>query len=233
MHRRRRFIRLEEKTLGSQLMTLSLFVMLLAFFIVINAISTFETNRVKPIMKSLGQTFATRLDVTVDDRPSPTESEDMSMGSGDVLERIEAMFNTHIPGPDTKVERNPISGIMTVTVPFDRFAEAMALVASGKTDAVFTPMIVGLMRSNQAGLSYRMDMTLAVPMEPPAYLRTQPEAMWAALRSLNTLALDLEEAGLAQKYFTIGMQKGAPGRLEIVFSRHRPYDPRGDGEGAP
>lgn len=233
MHKRRRFIRQEEKTLGSQLMTLSLFVMLLAFFIVINAISTFQSNKVKPVMQSLGQTFASRLDVTIDERPSSTESEDASIGEGHVLERIEALFNAHIPGPDTKTTRNDINGTMTIIVPFDRFSQAMEAVAAGKSDAVFMPMIVGLMRSNEAGLAYRMDMTLALPMDPAAYLRTSPESMWSALRSLNKTALDLEKAGLASRFLTIGLQKGPPGTIELVFTRHRPYDPRGEGEAVP
>ena len=59
--RRRRGSAGTAKSVSSQLLGLSLFIMLLAFFIVLNAISNFEESKIKPVMANLSHTFAANM----------------------------------------------------------------------------------------------------------------------------------------------------------------------------
>ena len=74
-HNRRR--RIEDSGSGKsvQLLSLALFIMLLAFFIVLNAVSTFEPNKVEPIIGSLESTFSTSTSQVAQRRPSVRPSE--------------------------------------------------------------------------------------------------------------------------------------------------------------
>ena len=51
----------ENNSSGSQVLALGLFIMLLAFFIVLNALSTFDEQLARPVIASLERTFASRI----------------------------------------------------------------------------------------------------------------------------------------------------------------------------
>jgi hypothetical protein len=50
--RRRKITQDESRSLGSQILGLTMFIMLLAFFIILNSISTFNQEKVMPCVKA-------------------------------------------------------------------------------------------------------------------------------------------------------------------------------------
>lgn len=222
---------------GGQVLALSLFIMLLAFFIVLNAISSFEQTKVRPIMQSLEYAFATKLIDQEAPQPSVTKSPEKAQNEGDTLERLKALFSSQIPGSDPRVNRS--RGVMHLTVSYEEFETAVfsigqAVDASAEQAAGFSgnflPMLVALLRNDSVGVPYRMDIMLNLP-ENPAHLQNQdPEQVAMAMRGLSMLAQKLEDAGLAQKLLSVGLQKGKSGTVDLFFRPHIPFNPLGQGE---
>lgn len=215
--------------------------MLLAFFIILNAISNFEQTKVKPVMESLGYTFASKLQQPQkDERPSVTKSSEPSINEGDTLDRLQALFNAQIPGHEAVVSKR--KGEMYVKLPFDDFETAV--MAVGQRNALeegnesaqllagfFLPTLVALMKSDRAGISFRMDMTLNIEENPAALQNRQPQQLAVLLGRMGDIAGKIEDAGLSTRLISAGLQKGEEGTVELLFRRHVPFNPLGAADG--
>lgn len=236
--RRRRSSTGTARTMSSQLLGLSLFVMLLAFFIVLNAISSFEETKVRPIIESLGYTFASRISQqTDDDRPSTREDEDTSLNEGETVDRIKALFNAQLPGHEAVISHR--KGTIHIRVPLDDFETAV--MALGQRNALdqkqegakflsgfFLPTLVALVKTDRTGASYRMDMLLNITDNPARLQNQQPKQMAAIMKSMSRIADKIEAAGLPAKLISTGLQQGEPGMVELLFQPHIPYNPLGN-----
>lgn len=224
-------------TLGSQLLSLSLFIMLLAFFIVLNAISSYEQTKVNPVVESISYAFASRLAAQQgDDHPSTGRSDETSSGEGDVLERMEALFTAEIPGAHTVVSQG--RGEMYVRMPFDELEAAVIAAgrsagSSGVKKTPFLPTLVGLMKSDAAGRPYRMDMLLNIDANPAQMQNEKPGELGASLKRISRIAQRLESAGLSPRLISAGVQKGKDGTVELLFRRHIPFNPLGEAHDQP
>ena len=75
--------------MANQFLGLSLFIMLLSFFIILNAISSFEITKTQPILNSLSMTFASK---QTDQQiiPGKVVSQSSQKMEGSALDKIEA-----------------------------------------------------------------------------------------------------------------------------------------------
>lgn len=240
MKRRRRRVSVgSDKSNSDQLLSLSLFLMLLAFFIVLNAISNFEDTKVKPILQSIEKSFAMR-QPPEDTNPSVQESDELSVDEGDITDRLEALFRSQIPQFESAMNKS--KGIMHVRLPYDDFRDAVMAVgqrndtgaqagASGdfKLKAFFLPALIALIRTDKAGVPYHMDMILNVGDDPPHLQNTKPRIAARHIRDMSRLAQKLEMSGLPTKQQTIGLGDGPEGTVDILFRPYVPYDPTGGG----
>jgi len=234
-NRRRRVSTGSQRSMVSQLLALSLFIMLLAFFIVLNAISNFEETRYKPIMSSLGQTFASRVTHQENFEPSVAPSEDESISEGSTLERMRALFSGQIPGQESAI--NQTRGTLYIRVPLGEFEQAVMGIGQAPPTGrrslnqpmggLFLPTLVSLMRGDEAGLPYRMDMVLNIRENPAALLNDEPLRSAALLRKMSGIAGKIEAAGLPQRLISAGVQKGPSDTVDLVFRRHEPFNPAG------
>lgn len=220
---------------SGQLLGLSLFIMLLAFFIVLNAISSFEETKVNPIMENLSYTFSSRLlDKNIDHHPSERESEDTSLKEGETVDRLEALFTARIPSHDAVVSHR--KGTMYVRVPYEDFKAAV--MAAGQRNALerqedgakflsgfFLPALVSLMKNDAASIPYRMDIVLNVKTNPAVLANQQPKQLAAMVKDMSAIAGKIESAGLPARLVSTGLQKGKAGIVEILFRPHVPYNP--------
>src|SRR5690606_597331 len=105
-------------------LTLSLFFMLLAFFIALNGISTYESGRYKPVVKSLAATFSVNIVPRGGTQgPSEAPAAEESILEGESIDQIEGLFNAQITG--VEVAKSGRSGILQASVPIDEFERAM------------------------------------------------------------------------------------------------------------
>lgn len=229
--RRRRIISQEPpKGIGSQLPGLSLFVMLLAFFMVLNSMSSYEEQKTDSIMQSIDDTFASKITEMGNDKPSITKSSEKALGEGDTIERIDALFKSQIPG--YKATLNKRRGMMQMQIPRQEFENAVKGLG-GEEDAKadpsknFLPTLVSLMRTEARGTPYRVEITYFMDESPARVQNQEPQRMADTIRSVAGIAQDIEKAGLLPKLMTIGLQKGDSKMVELVFQKHIPFQPMG------
>ena len=135
LNKRRRRNETSNSARTGQLMNLSLFIMLLAFFIVLNALSSYQENRVENVVDSVQHAFAK--DVRQEDfNPSIMPDPANSVNEGDTLERINALFQAQIRSYDKTMSSD--RGIMLVKLPFEKFVQSV--MAVGQKDPARRPL---------------------------------------------------------------------------------------------
>lgn len=216
----------------TQLMNLSLFIMLLAFFIVLNAISTYEDVRVKPVINSLEQAFST--DVRRQDTsPSMVEDPLQSIHEGDTIDRIEALFEAQIRSFEDPV-KSKRTGVMMVELDLDEFSDSITRVGQRTLtpdnsrrppEYYFLPTLVSILQSDQAGISYRMDMLFHSEDNPAEVQNKDPGSLKGLIDKAGVIAQHLENVGMPQNLISIGLRKGNPEKVTVFFRRHVPFSP--------
>jgi hypothetical protein len=216
--------------MANQFLGLSLFVMLLSFFIILNAISSFETTKTQPVLNSLSMAFSNR-DAVEDIMPGKMLAETAEMQSGSTLDRIEAVFKSQITAAETK--QNRLGTTMYVHMPFENFKLGImkSIVIPDLSDARLAaapmdllPMLVSLMETSR-DTAYTMDMILNIEDNPATLLTKNPERFSALNKSISAIAAKLEEAGLPKYQVTAGLKQGETGFIDIIFRRYVPFSP--------
>ncbi len=232
MRQRRRRVIIQDppKSIGGSLLGLSLFVMLLAFFMILNSMSSFEEQKTADIMRSIDDTFASKITQEGNEKPAITQSAEKNLHEGDTMERIDSLFKSQIPG--YKVVKNKQRGMMQVQVTREDFEKAVKGLKNGEGggsgfSAAFLPTLVSLMRTDMRGTPYRMEITYFTDENPARVQNQKPQRMAGLIRDIAAVAGDIEKAGLQAKLMTIGLQKGDPDMVDLVFQRHVPFDPAG------
>lgn len=107
---------------GSVVLSLSLFIILLAFFIVMNAISEYSSSKVEGAFSSIDMAFARQVVDTDFQKQNADETAEAQDGEGDSLESIQGVLRSILPGLDSALTDNPRGGqIMGVRMKKDQF----------------------------------------------------------------------------------------------------------------
>lgn len=224
--RRRKILEDDGKTLASQIPGLSMFVIMLAFFVLLNSVSSVDTNKVKPMRESIESAFATKISAPDNWQPSGVQDEEVAAGEGRMTQRIEAMFTAQIAGIETQTDES--SGTLLMRLKYTDFAKAVSGTdGTSEASQQFMRTLVSMMRSDMGGHPYRMDAFLQVTDNPAEMQSEQPQKMNVLMRDLSVLAQQVEKAGLPQKLMTIGLEQGQDGMIELLFRPHIPYNPLG------
>lgn len=208
---------------ATPLLNLSLFLMLLAFFIVLNSVSSFDESKYRPIIENLQTTFSTSLKA-IDTAPSVTPALEQSINEGETIDRIEALFNAQITG--FTAEKSGSRGIMVVDVPLEEFDRAMTTAGqidltqtqrTGSLQTYFMPTLISLLRAPAQGAAYRMDMILHSRDNPALLYNSDPRALEAVQETAGGYAALLEQSGLAPALLGIGIKQGDPAFVTLYF----------------
>ncbi|MAZ76528.1 MAG: hypothetical protein CMH31_04415 [Micavibrio sp.] len=214
------------------LMNLSLFIMLLAFFIVLNSLSSYEEQLVGDVVQSLDTTFS-KDPQKEDIAPSVTPDPVNSVKEGDTFERIDALFQSQIISYKKSISSN--RGKMIIKLPLEKFSRA--IMAAGQKDLTkmnvqrnprgnfIIPTLVSILKSDKKNITYRMNILLQVPDNPAHFQNQSPTEMAALMRRGSALTERLEQGGFPQKLLNIGVAKGNPAIVVLVFEPHIPFSP--------
>jgi len=224
--------------MANQYLSLSLFVVLLSFFIILNGVSDFEEMKFQPVLNSIALTFADR---QIEERlqPSSTPSEDLSVKEGNTLDKIRGLFNAHISGFEARTNR--LGTIMVIRMPTPRFERAIfEPILESDLDEGFLPTLVSLIQTRDTEQPYRMDVMLNVSDTPADMLSNTPVDLGTNVAKIASFSERLEELGVEKKLVSIGLQKGQAGFVDLYFRRYEAFDPTGNltgiktnAEGAP
>lgn len=219
------------KNMANQFLGLSLFIMLLAFFIILNSISSFEDTKSRPVLNSLIVAFSTRDPIDLVP-PGPMREQTLAMNEGSTLDQLEELFRSQISAAETR--QNRLGTTMYVRMPFDEFRETIARSLSGtpspkvnpldKPSYNILPLLVSLLET-QDGITYKMDMILNIKEEPATLVASEPEKFAGLNNDISAIARVVTKAGLPTHQVTSGIQRGEAGFVNLVFRRYQPFNP--------
>lgn len=227
--------------LTNQFLALSLFIVLLAFFIVLNAISVRkEESEYVPVLASIDKAFSSGSKVNDDItatavRPSlnntPQEN-DQSDGEQSALDELDALFQAQIPGMESDYFQQ--DGVYKISVKYSVLDYAITHLDGTVSNPYrskkegfdhFFGGIVYLMINNPKFQQYHLDIYLNTPFEPSLVDAQQQKFATKQIETLSKMAKNLEAAGLDRRYINIGLQKGRPHKADIYFTKYEDYSP--------
>lgn len=236
-NRRRRIDGAASRSNPTQLLNLSLFIMLLAFFIVLNAISSYEEQKSNPILQSLEDTFST--DAIRDDlAPSLVESPLQAIHQGHTVERIAALFEAELRSFDS--ETNMRSGTMSVEMDLEEFYDSVMTIGQKTLTPsntrsppryFFLPTLVSILQSDAAGVTYRLDIFMHSDENPAIVQNSDPARLKAIVDQGTQIVQRLQDIGMPQRLLSIGLKDGDADKVTIVFRHHVPFSPVAEEEG--
>lgn len=231
--RRRRRIATESGGSNTgQMMNLSLFIMLLAFFIVLNSLSSYEELKTEKVKRSIEIAFSKDPDIELSSSsatPDPAEA----MREGHTFDRLDALFNAQVASFEAVQSKS--QGVMMIELPYKEFEEAV--MAVGQKDLLrypsrkairgnfFLPTLASIIRTNIDGAPTRMEILLNSNTNPAELQNLKPDQMDVLVSTASVFSKRLEDRGVPQKLLNIGVQKGDPDMISLVFRKYIPFSP--------
>ena len=200
---------------GALLSTLSLFIMLLAFFMMLNASSNFDDDRVKPVLQSLKETFTTRV-FRNDVGPSLSPDAELRSGEGhEAFKSLSSYFSTSFPGFTPQMI--PTRGVFYLELPADQFEKKFF----GSNKALQKTLIEKMWAYQQL----QMEIWINIEQDPGVSSGDARDELRKRIDTLSAWATELEKQGLQKGTLTIGLQKGDPKKVIVLFHNYKPYAP--------
>lgn len=230
--RRRRIENLPSGANTGQMMTLSLFIMLLAFFIVLNTLSSYEEIKTEQVRRSVELAFSK--DAKSEEQASSTRpNPEKSLREGHTFDRIDALFESQIAS--FEATKSKTRGLMMVRMPYDEFSQAILKV--GQKDLLqypsrkavrgnfFLPTLTSIMRRNIDGAPTRIEIMLHTEIDPAKLQNQSPEKLLDVVSRAGAFSRRLEKQGMPQKLVNIGVSEGDPAYVDLVFRKHYAFSP--------
>lgn len=201
--------------------------MLLSFFIILNAHSTFEVSKSQTVLNSLSSAFAIDREIVLS-APSDIASLNQSIHEGSVLDNLQSYFTAQII--DVQARQNRLGTEMHMRMPFENFKNAVdsALIPqkdSSRPDNVdrsFLLTLVSVMDTQNA-VPYRMDMMVSSAVSPEKLVAQNPEKYRVMSAEISEIAKRLEAAGMPGKFMSVGIGSGQEGMVDLYFRRHQAF----------
>lgn len=230
--RRRRNQALPSGINTGQMMNLALFIMLLAFFIVLNSISSYEEIKSEKVRRSVELAFSNDKKKE-EDLPSTTPDLAQGLKEGHTFDRLEALFTAQIAS--FEVTSSKSTGVMMVRLPYAEFDKAiMALGQKNLLDYpsrrdvrgnFFLPTLTSLLRTDIDGAPTRMEIMLHTESNPAQLQNQAPRDLNALILQAGQFSQKLEAQGVPQKLVNIGVSKGNPDFVDLVFRKYVAFSP--------
>ena len=211
----------------NQFLALSLFVMLLSFFIILNSMSTFEVTKAKPILKSLSLAFSEE-QLNPELEASIAEIEQDSLREGSTLDKLSGLFNARIKGVD--VQKNRLGTVMRVRMPIEEFSKNIMVSQNGQLSfndqGPLLPTLVSMLQV-EGSIAHRMDIVLNLNDNPARVQNDDPQTLSGNLKAVASYAAVIERAGLPRRMVSAGLGNGPSETVDLYFRKYVPFSPKG------
>ncbi len=200
---------------GAIVMTLSLFIMLLSFFMILNSRAEFSPERVAPAMKSLTETFSTRIFNDGAGRDNRPELAPMPDEHKDAYQSLDQYFRSSFPGSTQRLV--PSRGRLFLEVDVTEF-ERKLFSRTGTAQKT-------LLEKLWSYPDLQMEIWLNLQDDPGISSTEAETKKRESVTRLAGWATSLEKSGLDKQHLTIGIQKGDPSKVLVLFHAFKPYSP--------
>lgn len=199
------------KTGGANTVTLflGLFLLVLAFFILLVSISTVESVKSRRVMDSLSSTFSAFFDPTSEPRPFTSREGDI-LGGQRFLERISGVFATGVRVTRTEILQP--GQLMRVTLDADQLFVPDETTIRPVRHALLD-RIVAALNTRPPGARYEMEFIMGSPAQDGAL----PIGQTRETARAGGLAREMIKRGAPADSLSIGIRPGDPSEVTIWF----------------
>lgn len=194
---------------GSMVLYLALFILLLAFFILLNALSTPKDEKVGLVLRSVDGAFSNRTAVT--GTAGDIDRRGLIAEAATAVRRLGDQVLAQIPLAKIETVATPDGDRFVLTVPEGELfqdAAGAALLRSDRTALLHR--VADVLAPRAGGIQVRLDALIAVPSDP--------EVADAQMRRVGALARELVKVGTPPAAMTVGLEPGRPlGTVRLVF----------------
>jgi hypothetical protein len=201
---------------GSLVLLLSLFLLLLVFFIMLNAQSVQQASRVKAVLASVERSFDFVIDPRLRDGRDPVASRTGTVFAVERLNGVGDLFATTVAV--AKVTTVTPGALMEVRLDAGELFEP-GTATLRRDRAGLLDRVAESLRKELSGERIELDYLVALSPDAPS----QPPG---PIERAAALARDLVARGVPAESVTIGIERGAPGASRFLFSI-RATDERG------
>jgi hypothetical protein len=195
--------------------SLSLFIILLAFFMVLASYSAFDEKRVRPILDSLEQTFTTRV---FSDGVAPNFVEDPSRGAGEgfVLEDLSKLFKAEAAGIEPQLI--PSRGILSLEIPNNKFIDIVNIMKAGMSPTSLSATLLRVLKEDDTNKSRTPNLQMEIWLRPEDKDLLNISDGW--MQNLIQKQIDSDRMSLG---FSNAVGKG---KVLLLFRPYSPYEVR-------
>jgi hypothetical protein len=188
---------------GPTLLALSLFIILLAFFIVLTSLSNFSEPKVEAAFQSLDLSFATNIRDTFAEEQTNDTTQAEEDGEGDSLEDIQATLKSLLPGLDINLTETPNGGqVMAIRMRKNKF-EALS--------AQLIPILKRILNVKDETGDYELAIT--------SYVRDVLDGSAIGSHNLiNEYKNDLVKIGVNADRIILNLERGNPAYMQLRFA---------------
>lgn len=189
---------------------LGLYLILLAFFVLLNTMATLKEDRVKAVLGSLLSTFSTEILNTL----NPTEftaSVGNELSTQEFHREIRDFFEVAVPL--SRVEFYSAGSVMRIRMPADQLFEPGSIVVrDDREDLMFR--ITRALKRRVAGLRYEVEFST---FTGPFIGDETATGQVIEIARAGSFARVVADSGAPVNSLTIGAQPGNPGEIEMTF----------------
>ena len=195
---------------------LSLKLLLLGFFILLNALSDFEEHRARSVMESVNQAFDGRIDAPRSYAPFAAALGPLAQGRA-MMEEIGRLFQSLIPA--VRSEHAAERGRLELELPADTLFRPGGISLQPGRDLLLRRFVAALSSEGRLGLDYEVELLHGVPVAAVAGTTATP-AETLEMRRLGALVRLLVRLGVPARKLSIGMLPGRPGKVRLVLQAY-------------
>jgi len=189
---------------GSTLLSLSLFIILLAFFIVLTAISTYEEQKVTDVFDSLDITFSPNIIPRIAENSTDSENQEDNGGAGDSLEDIQGVLQSVLPGLSVDISDAPNDGkTMAIRMEKNKFE---------RLSSQLFPVLVRILNVKDGRESYDIMMSSSVRN----VLSEDAKMSYDVLLGYKAALVD---KGIKGDRIMLAVERGNPAYLMVQFQK--------------
>ncbi len=200
---------------GAQSVSLSLFLILLAFFIVLNASSSFDRVKMRPVIESLEETFASRA-IGEDELPALLSDPAKFRGMGETYDDVEGLLRSLAPG--IKSERLNGNGVLFIRVTENEWRRILGLDGSAHSgDSDFLARLSVLLMPQDKSIRYSTSIMLGLGDSPALLAIENPGTVEQAMKRADAYARNFTRRGFPSSLVMTGLHAGKKNHVDLLF----------------
>lgn len=209
----------EKRAPPTQFLILSLFLLLLAFFIALTAGAEFDDNKTYPVLDSLGEAFPVNR-LRGQGVPSVIEQADFGTNIGHAIDQIEGLFRSDLFPFAAQVTRE--KGAVIVSMPVSDMEELLGLLPMRVTTPIqrqsFIASLAGLVQSHESRPDFLMSIIVHTNRPPSLMAAGNRTALTRRILQVESYVTAFEEYGLISGRMMTGIQRGDVDKVSLIFS---------------